>query len=340
MNFPDRLLRKLHATHRPAPAQPQDGTGGRRTVARPSTPDLSDLPPAPPGFLWGTATAGVQVEGDLPAADWALFAGSPLIRRRLRTLGRLLGAEVDPQPFGPAVRHFDTSSDDHLRFVRQDLDRARALGLNAYRFSVEWSRVQPAGPGAFDQTGLAYYQDVARAAIERGMTPVVTLNHLSLPLWLLTPPQAGLLRLLLRPESDPAYRRHRGWLDEATVDHFLAFVRIVVPALLEAGARIFITFNEPVGTMIGVGYIAGLFPPGLLLAGRAARRVYRHIVAAHCRAYDLIKEPARWRRNAGWYRPAISTWRPPRTPAGAFPAVTGARRASSTISAICTCSTS
>jgi beta-glucosidase len=244
----------------------------------------------PPDFLWGTATAGVQVEGDLPASDWALFAGSPQICRRLRTIGRLFGMDFDPQPFGPAVRHFNTGPGGRLRFVHEDLDRAQALGLNAYRFSVEWSRVQPNNGDEFDREATTYYQDVTRAALARGMAPVVTLNHLSLPLWVLTPPQTGLLRTLVSPESDPAYRRRRGWVDASTVDRFLDFVRAVVPPLMEAGARIFITFNEPVGTLIGVGYIAGIFPPGLLLAGKAARRAYWHIVAAHCRAYDYIKQ--------------------------------------------------
>jgi hypothetical protein len=118
---------------------------------------------APPGFLWGAATAGVQVEGALPTADWALFAASPAIRRRLRLLGRLFGLDLDPQPFGPAVRHFNTGRGDRLRFVAEDLDRARALGRNAYRFSVEWSRVQPRESGVIDPEAITYYQAVARA---------------------------------------------------------------------------------------------------------------------------------------------------------------------------------
>jgi len=263
---------------------------GHLPLTRPRATGLGDLPPVPPDFLWGTATAGVQVEGELPTSDWALFATSPQIRRRLHTLGRLFGVDANPRPFGPAVRHFNTGPGVRLRFVHEDLDRAKALGLNAYRFSVEWSRVQPNRSDDFDQEALDYYRDVTRAAVDRGMAPVVTLNHLSLPLWVLTPPQVGLFRLLINPESDPAYRRRSGWVDKSTVDRFLAFVRVVVPALMEAGARIFITFNEPVGTLIGVGYIAGIFPPGLLVAGKAARRAHMHIIAAHCRAYDFIKK--------------------------------------------------
>jgi beta-glucosidase len=291
MRFLTTLLRKLHPVYRTPThlTHPRNGTGGRELLRQSPMPHLSDLPPVPPGFLWGTATAGVQIEGELPAADWDLYVASPQIRRRLRTISRLFGVDLDPQPFGPAVRHFNTGQGGRLRFVEEDLDRARALGLNAYRFSVEWSRVQPSGSGGFDQDALTYYQDVARAALARGMTPVVTLNHLSLPLWVLTPPRVGLLRLLLNPEYDPAYRRHRGWLDETTIDHFLGFVRVVVPALMEVGVRIFITFNEPVGTLLGVGYIAGIFPPGLLVAGKAAQRAYWHIIAAHCQAYDFIK---------------------------------------------------
>jgi len=268
--------------------RPPKAKSGKDTEHVPSGGNLDDLPPLPPGFLWGSATAGVQIEGDLPAADWALYTASPQIRRRLQTISKLFGVDAKPQPFGAAVRHYNTGPGGRLRFVEEDLDRAQALGLNAYRFSVEWSRVQPT-IGGFDREGLEYYQEVARAAIARGMTPVVTLNHLSLPLWVLTPPRVGLLKLLTNPESDRAYRQHRGWLDETTVVHFLSFVRFVVPALMEVGVRIFITFNEPVGTLLGVGYIAGLFPPGLLVAGKATQRAYWHLIDAHCQAYDYIK---------------------------------------------------
>jgi hypothetical protein len=91
----------------------------------------------PQNFLWGVATAGYQVEGGITNNDWNIFTTSPSIVSRVHNIGFLAGEGIDLIPPGEAVRQGD------LATLREDLDRAALLGLNAYRFSVEWSRVEP-----------------------------------------------------------------------------------------------------------------------------------------------------------------------------------------------------
>jgi beta-glucosidase len=135
----------------------------------------------PQNFLWGVATAGYQVEGGITNNDWNIFTTSPSIVSRVHNIGLLAGEGIDLIPPGEAVRQGD------LATLREDLDRAALLGLNAYRFSVEWSRVEP----TLGSNSIAledYYVPLVQELRQRGMTPVVTLSHLTLLSWVLTPP--------------------------------------------------------------------------------------------------------------------------------------------------------
>ena len=240
------------------------------------------------GFLWGVATAACQVEGGTTGADWESFTTEPAIKRRVNQILRFAGdtTEAVIEPPGDAVGHA------RLEVLRADLDRARLLGATAYRFSVEWSRLEPA-PGEFREEVLQnYYVEVVKELRARGMEPVVTLQHLSLPAWALTPPVRShkLGPLPISSGSDPGFRRSlRGWESEATVEAFARFVTRVVPALRDAGVHYWLTLNEPAGSVVGLGYVAGIWPPGFVLAGRRARAAHLNLLRAHVRAYDAIK---------------------------------------------------
>ncbi|GGQ55310.1 family 1 glycosylhydrolase [Couchioplanes azureus] len=253
------------------------------------------LPPFPPGFLFGVATAAMQNEGGITNNDWAAFTDSPAIRRRVRAWTEHDGHPVDLTGPGEALRHAD------LAVLGADLDRAAALGLNSYRYSVEWARIQPSraahgGPltdADLDMTAVAYYDGVLDALQARGMTPVVTLNHLSLPVWVLNPPRettiGSAVGLPFASGDDPDFQASmRGWENAETVDAFVAFVRYVV-ARWSARVKWWITLNEPVGSMIGVGYIAGIWPPGFTGDGGRAKTAYLNLIRAHTRAYEAIK---------------------------------------------------
>ncbi|MBO3665069.1 family 1 glycosylhydrolase [Microbacterium stercoris] len=114
----------------------------------------------PAGFLWGVATAGHQNEGGNVHSDmWFLEQMEPTLFR---------------ERSGDACRGYDLFESD------QDLVASR--GLNALRFSVEWSRIEPER-GIVEQRELDHYERVVDAALERGLAPVVTLNHFAAPHW-------------------------------------------------------------------------------------------------------------------------------------------------------------
>ncbi|WP_166214993.1 glycoside hydrolase family 1 protein [Microbulbifer sp. SH-1] len=114
----------------------------------------------PKGFVWGAATAAHQVEGGNCNSDaWALERAVPSIFR---------------EPSGDAIDHWNRFSDDVALLA--------ALGLKAYRFSVEWARVEPE-EGVFSQAAIDHYQRCINACLERGVQPIPTFHHFTSPIW-------------------------------------------------------------------------------------------------------------------------------------------------------------
>lgn len=114
----------------------------------------------PDTFLWGVATAGHQNEGDNRASDtWFLEHTTPSLFR---------------EPSGEACRGYEHWA--------SDLDLAAGLGLNAFRFSVEWARIEPER-GIVDQDALDHYERRVDGCLERGLAPIVTFNHFTAPHW-------------------------------------------------------------------------------------------------------------------------------------------------------------
>lgn len=113
-----------------------------------------------PSFLWGCASAGHQVEGNNVASDiWLLEQVQPTLFK---------------EPSGDAC--------DSLNRWPEDLNLVRSLGLNCYRFSIEWARIEPA-PGQFSLAALDFYKRMIAACRERDIAPVVTFNHFTSPRW-------------------------------------------------------------------------------------------------------------------------------------------------------------
>jgi beta-glucosidase len=131
--------------------------------------DVFSLPPItfPENFLWGSATAGHQVEGDnIHSQVWhheqqeQFWDGDP--ERKFKA------------PSGKAC--------DHYRLYREDVELIAALGHQAYRLSIEWSRIEPA-EGAWDPAAVDHYVDLLARLTERGIRPFVTLHHFTHPYW-------------------------------------------------------------------------------------------------------------------------------------------------------------
>ncbi len=154
----------------------------------------------PSGFLWGASTAGHQVEGGNVNADLWPLEWAP--------------NSMFTEPSGDAC--------DHYHRFEEDLTTLADLGLNAYRFSLEWSRIEPED-GFVSRAALDHYVRVVEACLERGITAVVTYNHFTLPRWL-----AG----------------RRGWHSTEAPERFAAFAGAATRAL---GGMVdwACTLNEP-----------------------------------------------------------------------------------------------
>ena len=194
----------------------------------------------PDTFLWGASTSAFQIEG-APAADW--------------TTWKVKDAEDG------AVR---VRGVDHRARQDADLGLLGEIGANAYRYSIEWSRVVPAR-GEWDAAEVDRQVRVARSLRERGIEPVVTLHHFTSPAWL---GQEGL-----------------DWTHEAFVSEFLRFATRMVEALA-GDVRIWVTLNEP-NVHVGGGFLTGMTPPGKR-GFRAAHLALTNMLRAHARLYEVI----------------------------------------------------
>ena len=198
----------------------------------------------PAGFLFGTATSATQIEGGRVATDWSDFARLP---------GRVLGGDT-PEPACESWERWP-----------EDVALQAALGLNAYRFSIEWARVEPS-PGRFDARALDGYRALLAALIDAGIEPMVTLHHFSLPLW-----QA----------------RRGGLLDRELPGLLERYTRAVVAALGDLCGR-WVTVNEP-SVVAAHGFVLGIWPPGEKKLVHALRAQY-NLLASHVLMYRAIKE--------------------------------------------------
>jgi beta-glucosidase len=172
----------------------------------------------PDGFLWGTATAAHQVEGNNVNSDlWVMEHAE---------------GSIFSEPSGDAC--------DHYRLYRQDLATLRDLGFNSYRFSIEWARVEPE-EGFISKAALRHYGDVLDACWELGLTPMVTLHHFASPRWLM---KRGGWESPETPARFAAYSRavmeelgsripYVGTINEGNIPSLIRFMNMA--ALLEGG---------------------------------------------------------------------------------------------------------
>ena len=147
----------------------------------------------PDDFQWGVATSAFQLEGS-PYADWTTW--DPVISEK------------------PLIT-------DHYRLFRQDLRLLKELGVNAYRFSIEWSRIQPR-EDTWDLEAIAHYQEIIDILRSCHIEPMLTLHHFTHPRWFM--------------ERSP-------WHRTASIEKFLRFTEMMVSSL--KGVRYRLTFNEP-----------------------------------------------------------------------------------------------
>ena len=195
----------------------------------------------PQEFLIGSATAAYQIEGAAHEdgrgpSIWDTFSHTP---------GNVVNGDTGD------------IADDHYHRLDADLDLMKSLGLEAYRFSISWPRVQPGGRGAANDKGLAFYSRLVEGLLQRGIRPIATLYHWDLPQEL---------------EDDG------GWPARDTAHRFAEYAAIVAEAL---GDRVhtWTTLNEPWCSAY-LGYGSGGHAPGRT-SGRDALAAVHHLNLAH-----------------------------------------------------------
>ncbi|MBC8162197.1 MAG: family 1 glycosylhydrolase [Roseiflexaceae bacterium] len=196
----------------------------------------------PAGFLWGTASSSHQHEGGNQLNQWADWEQKPGV-----------------------IWHGDRVGDacGWWRELEPDLDRACALAQNAFRMSLEWSRIEPR-PGEFDPAAIGRYREMLAAVRARGLTPMVTLHHFTNPRWL---------------------EQQGGWLNPGTPARFGRYVAHVLGQLGDL-CELWCTVNEPTIYTL-MGYLHGHWPPGHSHMGQAMR-VLVALLRGHAAAVEAV----------------------------------------------------
>lgn len=205
----------------------------------------------PADFLWGSATAGFQIESGLSNTDWGIWA----------TLDGTIDDDDKPDDGPDALNHIDA-----------DVAAMQQLGLNSYRFSIEMARLYPTRQ-AFDDDVAADelgYDELLAALDGAAVAPMVTMHHFVWPDYMSDP----------RQDDDP-----QGWERSDAVEVFAAYCGRVAARF---GDRVdmWVTINEPT-VEASVGYFATVFPPGVSDVNRLVG-VLAQQLEAHARCYDAI----------------------------------------------------
>ena len=203
----------------------------------------------PEGFLWGAATASYQIEGAAKedgrgTSIWDTFSHTP---------GKVL--------------HGDTGdiACDHYHRLDEDLDLMSEIGLQAYRFSVAWPRIQPEGRGPANEKGLDFYRRLVEGLRERDIEPMLTLYHWDLP---------------------QALEDEGGWTSRETSERFAEYAGIVYEAFGDS-VGFWITLNEPwVSSWLGHAY--GVHAPGHTDPAKALSAAH-HLLLGHGLAMRVMR---------------------------------------------------
>ncbi len=194
-------------------------------------------------FLWGVATSSHQVEGGNFYNDWWEW----------EKMGKIKTNDSSH----PAC--------DHYHLYKEDFKLIKFLNNNAYRFSIEWSRIEKE-EGKFDEKEIEHYVDMLKELKKLNIEPLLTLHHFTIPIWL---------------------KEKGGFLNPESIDYFKRFVDKVVPYFKDY-VKYWVTINEPVVLAL-LGYFFGWWPPGEKNLKKGLK-VIKNLILSHMYANIIIKE--------------------------------------------------
>ncbi len=198
------------------------------------------------GLLLGAATAATQIEGGDKNNNWARFAEE----------GKIYDKSTPVRAC------------DHYNRFREDIDLMADMGIQIYRFGIEWSRIEPA-EGAFDPEVIAHYREEIEYMISRGIRPMLTLHHFTNPLW---------------------FEDMGGFTNKRSVDIFLRFAERMIDALGDL-VEDYVTINEP-NVYATNSLFYGTWPPEKKSL-TALVKAFSNMTLCHVKAYEMIHRKRR-----------------------------------------------
>jgi beta-glucosidase len=198
----------------------------------------------PKNFLWGSATSAYQIEGNNSNNQWFLWE---------REGGHIKDGSVCGR------------ADDFYHLYEKDLDLAQELGHKVFRFSVEWSRIEP-NRGEWNPKEVEHYRDVLKAIRKRGIEPFVTLHHTTNPIWM---------------------EKEGAWVSPDSVDYFKNYTAYLVRELGDL-IDLWGPINEPTAYAAS-SYMLGTSPPCESDLSKY-QSVLKHMLLGHANAYHVIHD--------------------------------------------------
>ncbi len=220
----------------------------------------------PKNFFWGASTAAHQVEGGMHNqwSEWELVNSKQLAQTAHQRLSWLPEwAAVKPKAEIPE-NYVSGKGVDHYRRYEEDFDILKSLNMNAFRFGIEWSRIEPE-QGVWDEKEIMHYKKYIAALRSRNIEPFLNIWHWTMPIW---------------------FTELGGFTKKSNLKYFESFVKKVAEEFTEDITYV-ITLNEP-NVYASFSYGTGEWPPQekswLKMAG-----VYVNLVRAHKRSYKILK---------------------------------------------------
>lgn len=205
----------------------------------------------PVDFAWGAATSSYQVEGAVNEDGKGMHIWDVFTKEE----GRIWG------------NHNGDIACDHYHRFREDVQLMKKMGLKAYRFSIDWSRVLPEGSGKVNEKGIAFYNALIDELLKNDIEPYVTLYHWELPYEL--------------------YKRG-GWMNPQIVEWFGEYAKLVAERFSDR-VKYFFTLNEP-QCFVGLGFVNGDHAPGVQAPIRDTFEMAHNALKAHGRAVQMLRQ--------------------------------------------------
>lgn len=196
----------------------------------------------PEDFLLGSATSATQIEGGDYCNNWYYWA------EECRTY----------KCQSPII------ADNHYILYKEDMRLLKKLHHETYRFSIDWSRIEPQ-QGVWNEDAIAHYRHEISIMLENGIKPLLTLQHFSCPQW---------------------FQEEIGWHKDGCVEYFLKFVEKLVNSIGDLVSE-YCTINEP-NVLVFFSYIEGIFPPGIKNSSSDYFKAAKNLILAHLKSYKLV----------------------------------------------------